>query len=120
MSKQKSNMLYNKRIVPPNSGFSILSAASLMMSIHTSSSSSSSSGASDSDVSEVEVSDDPVVGSMPRQFVIMINISQCDAYHLSASMSDRFQTVLMIAITDTFPSWQSGRALPIHCLFRPR
>ena len=83
VSKQKSNMLYNKRvwIVPPNKGFSILSAASLMMSIHTSSSSSSSSGASDSDVSEVEVSDDPVVGSMPRQFVIMINISQCDAYH---------------------------------------
>ena len=34
--------------------------------VYTSSSSSSSSGASDSEVSDVEASDEPVVGSIPE------------------------------------------------------
>ena len=39
--------------------------------VYTSSSSSSSSGASDSEVSDVDASDEPVVGSIPEDIVII-------------------------------------------------
>lgn len=79
--------------------------------VYTSSSSSSSSGASDSEVSDVDASDEPVVGSIPEDIVIICRIKNVlkitkKTYHSRVSRFDLVRKSLSIARVGTFPSYK--------------